>query len=187
MARNERTTKIKNRHGKAHEYRMIPLGSDDCLDFGLELADMIGGPVGKAITDALFSSGKPEVDTDLNWGTIISAAVSLPRALREAGGSQFFERIFADNTVRKIVPQKAGKAKALMLGESSAREEAFEDGNLAEMLEAAVWVIRENYGPFWTAASGRFGALLQAGAELLGVDASEATTNEPQTENISNG
>jgi hypothetical protein len=171
MPKTERTTTIND-----HEYRMVPLGADAGLDFGLEVAEIVGGPVGAAITAALFSGD--EDGEDLDWGGVISAAVNLPAALRKAGGSALFARIFAGNFVRQIRPQDAGQAHVLQLKDALARDEAFGDGNLAEMFEVVAWVIKENYGPFWTALSGRFGGLLQQAAGWLGADLTETLTNE---------
>ena len=160
MPRTEQETTIGN-----HTYRMLPMGVDASLDLGLEIADMVGGSVGRAIRGAFFDGEGPD---EFDPKELIGAFTSLPAVLIRAGGAKWCGKAFGLSKARQVVKGDGGKARVLMLGDDTQRELAFDDGGLADMLECLGWVLRENYGPFLMGLLRRSGPLQAVVGELQG-------------------
>lgn len=150
---------LNDYHGESHVYWIKPFAYDESFNLGLELADLIGGPIGEALK-SLFMGGDIDLDS-INEGTIgraLAEAVTLPRRILDAGGSGLVKRMFTE-TVR-MARDEQGELYKQNLVQPDARTLAYAGGNQRESVEALWAVLEVNYGPFLT-------ALLQAVSPYL--------------------
>jgi len=149
---NEAKTKIADMYGRLHGYTCRPLGFDDALDLGLELAALAGGPLGTAFKGLLLGNEDPielgaDDKTDDMMSQIIQGLSALPEQLIARGGSALIARVLAG--VIRIGEDDQGKVKQ-DLSDKDDRDAAYGGGNMAEAFRAVKWVLEVNYGPFLT-------------------------------------
>lgn len=157
------TTKIADRNGIEHAYEHRAFPFDECLDLGLELAAVVGGPLGESFKALLM--GGDLADGALDEKVLTQAVAGLgdvPARLIARGGSALIARILATTT--RIGTDAGGLVKQ-SLGDASVRDAAYSGGNLIEAIHAVKWVLQVNYGPFLT---GLWDAYLPALSELAG-------------------
>jgi len=147
-------TVLHDLQGNPHRYESSPLGFDQAFDLGLDLAGLVGGPLGEAFKGLLLGSTLD--DESLDQRVISHAVVSvgeLPARILQAGGAELVGRILSTTirvdkrTVKEGTPATLVKQH---LHDPDARTEAYGGGNLREAIDAVRWVLEVNYGPFIT-------------------------------------
>jgi len=132
--------------GREHRYETVPFAFDQCFDLGLELAAMVGGPLGEAFKSVLLGGNAGALDLDEKvLGQAIGALGELPGRVIAAGGSKLIARILATTTRIATV---GGELRKQPLLDDGQRTAAFGGGNLREAIDAVRWVLTVNYGPF---------------------------------------
>lgn len=134
--------------GNTHLYQIEPFTFDESFDLGMELADLVGGPVGEAIK-AMMTGGDFDLDSavdDSTLGKALAEITTIPRRIMQAGGSELVARVLA-NTMR-TGKDGNGKPVKQYMREPAARTAAYAGGNQAEAVAAMKAVLEVNYGPF---------------------------------------
>jgi hypothetical protein len=155
-------TEIQDKDGVARRYECVPFEFDESLNLGLEIADVIGGPLGKALASMLMG-GSVDLDAEIPADSIAAHVMELPANLLKAGGADFLARI-VKNCKRTI--QVDGRAKLQSLSDPAARTDAFGGGNLMEYIRVVRWVFEVNFGPFLTEAWQAFSEKLSGFADV---------------------
>ncbi|MFA6605156.1 MAG: hypothetical protein WCS88_04120 [Patescibacteria group bacterium] len=139
-----------------HEYRCEPFGFDTGQALMLELADIVLSSLGEAGALVDFDLGalsSLEALASLNWGALGKGIGAIPKAILTRGGPQLVSRFLA-KTRRCFPPEDArGKERWEPLATTEARDQAFD--SYVEGFEVVTWVVKENFGPFWTELFGR--------------------------------
>lgn len=141
-------TTIADCESVAHHYTCQPFAFDEAFDLGLEIAAVVGGPLGDAFK-ALLIGGELE-DGALDENVLSKAAAGLgdvPARLIARGGSALIARILA--TTIRVGTDDKGPIKQPM-ADANNRTAAYSGGNLMEAINAVKWVLQVNYGPFLT-------------------------------------
>jgi len=141
-------TKLTDAEGNSIRYECKPFGFDQAFDLGLELAAVVGGPLGEAFKGLLLGA---DLDDDRLDEAVIGKALAsvgeLPDRLIARGGSELLAKLLAN--VQRMGSDEAGTVRQHM-SDPEDRDAAYGGGNLREALDAAKWVIEINYGPFLT-------------------------------------
>lgn len=171
-------TTIRDHNGEEHAYTCTPLGFDEAFDLGLELAAVVGGPLGEAFKGLLLGSGLDDDSLDEQViGQAVASIGELPERLIARGGSALLARILG-TTTRVGRDEKGSVLHRLDAKED--RDAAYSGGNIREAMDAARWVLEVNYGPF---LAGMWGALRPQLAALAGslmsTDPEEQTSTTP--------
>ena len=185
-------TEIADRNGEIHRYETVPFPFDQALDLGLELAGIIGGPIGRSF-GSLLTGGTLD-DDDLDEKVFAAAAAELgelPSKLLAAGGAQLVARILA-RTVR--IGRSEGKPGTpptlykMPLSDPAQRDAAFGGGNLGEAMRAVKWVLGVNYGPFltdlWQSLRGPLAGLVAGQPTPAAPESQEAATSNPPSDGM---
>jgi hypothetical protein len=156
------TTHLLDLNGEPHRYECRLFAFDEAFDLGLELAGVVGGPIGDAFKGMLLGSGMDDLELDGQvLGSIAGTLGDLPGKLATAGGSRLIARILAQ-TSRVGDDGNGGKVRQLLDLEDD-RNAAYGGANLREAIDAVRWVLTVNYGPFlmglWDALQPQLGAL----------------------------
>lgn len=171
------TTKIADSNGIEHAYEHRPFPFDEAFDLGLELAAVVGGPMGEAFK-ALLMGGDLD-DGALDQQVLTKAVAGLgdvPARLIARGGSALIARILATTT---RVGTDAGGLVKQSVGDASVRDAAYSGGNLIEAIHAVKWILQVNYGPFLTALWAAFQPALSELAGPLTTGGQETQPNAP--------
>lgn len=140
-------TTLTDCHGRDHLYEITPFSYDEGFDLGMELADLIGGPLGDALK-SMLEGGDFDLD-DVDEGTLgqgLAELTTLPRRILAKGGSQLVARMLR-GCVRADKDEQ-GELYKQHLKDPAARTRAFAAGNQKESFEALREVLQVNYGPF---------------------------------------
>lgn len=176
------TTKLRDHEGGEHAYTCKPFPFDQAFDLGLELAAIVGGPLGEAFKGLLMGSTLDD-DTldDQVIGNAVASIGELPERLMARGGSALLARILSTTT--RVGKDEKGSVLH-RLGDADDRDAAFAGGNLREAIDAARWVLEVNYGPFlagmWEGLRPRLTEL----ASSLQSSPPSQPTSEPQNQNL---
>jgi hypothetical protein len=142
-------TKIADMAGVEHAYTTRPFAFDEAFDLGLEIAAVVGGPLGDAFKSLLLGSAlSDEVLDNEVIGHALAGVGDIPGRLIAQGGARLVARILATTT--RIGTDDKGMVKQ-PLSDADARSDAYSGGNLIEAVAAVKWVLSVNYGPFLTA------------------------------------
>jgi hypothetical protein len=181
---------IPDHSGRPHLYEIEPMGYDDSFNLGLELADLVGGPVGEGIKAMLMGA---DLDLDLSnpnmedIGRAVAELFTIPRRVLAAGGAQLAAKILRGAT--RIGHNAQGQQVKQDLSLPTMRTAAYAGGNQAESFLAMRAVIEVNYGPFLGRVSNLVSPYLsgfgQTFAAMRGLGmptkTSGASANEPST------
>lgn len=182
---------IPNHEGISHRYEIEPMGYDDSFNLGLEIADLIGGPVGEALRAMLMGA---DLDLDLanpqaeDLGRAAAELFTIPRRVLAAGGAQLAARLLGG--VTRIARDTHGNPVKQNLSDPAARTAAYAAGNQAESFLAMKAVIEVNYGPFLAQISGLASPYLSGFGDLLGsmrALGTQTPSGEPGSEPPTNG
>lgn len=141
--------------GVPHRYETVPFAYDECLDLGLELAALVGGPLGEAFKGLLLGSDLKAANLDQQvLARAVASLGELPARLLQRGGAQLVARVLATTMRIDEVTIRAGTPATKVkqhLRDPAARTAAYSGGNLRESFDAVRWVLEVNYGPFLAA------------------------------------
>jgi hypothetical protein len=178
--------------GELHRYETVPFPFDQALDLGLELAGIVGGPIGRAFKGLLTGGSLSDDDLDEQMlGAAAGEIGELPAKLLAAGGSRLVARILARTTRigrHQAKPGVPAELYKMPLADPQQRDAAFGGGNLAEAMKAVKWVLQVNYGPFltdlWQSLRGPLAGLVTLPTSSATPESSEGPTIEQQSDGM---
>ena len=150
--RETKHTTIPDRDGVEHAYKTDPLNFQEQIDLGLKLGALLGGPLAEA-----FGGGTGEGVLDHSGESLFRGLGRLFGEAIKNGGSKLFADILKNTSRARVVD--GGREQWDRLNTPVALDAAY-SANLPECIEACVWVLSVNYGPFSGESSGGWGRLL---------------------------
>lgn len=164
MPRDPEVTQIETAGGELADYHTVPFSYDDGFDLLTELMEIATGSLAPLVGAASKIQSGDLLDLDLN--DLGAALQKLPELIRRKGGPKMVARLLKHTKCRKA-------GRWLQLRKPEDRDVAWGGDGYAESIEAMIWVIGVNFGPF-SGPTSPWRRLWSKGSALLG---NETKTN----------